>query len=49
MNRDHWYRGRIRSLDLDCRSGTPWQIAALVLLIVLVLLDLDRTLIGAVR
>ena len=40
----HWYRGRKLVRDLDCRPGTPWQIVALVILIVLVLLDLDETL-----
>ena len=41
---NHFYRGRKLVRDLDCRPGTPWQIWALVALIVLVLLDLDRTL-----
>ena len=40
----HYYRGRKLVRDLESRPGTPWQIAALVVLIVLVLLDLDKTL-----
>ena len=40
----HFYRGRKLVRDLESRPGTPWQIVALVILIVLVLLDLDETL-----
>ena len=40
----NWYRGRKLVRDLDCKPGTPWQVTALVILIVLVLLNLDRTL-----
>ena len=40
----HLYRCPKLVRDLESRPGTPWQIAALVVLIVLVLLDLDKTL-----
>ena len=40
----HYYRGRKLVRDLDRMPGTPWQVVCLVVLIVLVLLDLDRTL-----